>query len=49
MESPISYFQQLKDAREDRTNAHLLVAIILISIAAVICGAEPGMLYKVFE
>jgi hypothetical protein len=40
MESPISYFTNLPDPRIDRCKAHLLEDIIIITIAAVLCGAE---------
>ena len=38
--SLIDCFSDLKDPRVDRTKRHLLTDIIMISICAVICGAE---------
>jgi predicted transposase YbfD/YdcC len=40
MESPLQFFAGLKDPRVERTKDHLLEDIIMITIAAVICGAE---------
>jgi predicted transposase YbfD/YdcC len=40
MKSPISHFLQLKDPRVERTKEHSMEAIIFITIAAVICGAQ---------
>ena len=40
MQTPISYFTELKDPRVDRSKEHLMDDIIFITIAAVICGAE---------
>jgi predicted transposase YbfD/YdcC len=40
MESPIKYFNKLKDPRVERTKLHRMEDIIFITIAAVICKAE---------
>ena len=40
MESPIRYFGNLKDYRDERYISHSLINIVAISIAAIICGAE---------
>lgn len=40
MESPLQFFAGLKDPRVERTREHLLVDILMITISAVICGAE---------
>jgi predicted transposase YbfD/YdcC len=40
MESPLSYFSDMKDPRIDRTKDHLLEDIIVIAILAVLCGAD---------
>ncbi|MDR1011115.1 MAG: ISAs1 family transposase [Opitutaceae bacterium] len=40
MESPIKFFKKLKDPRVERTKRHHMNAIIFITIAAVICGAQ---------
>jgi len=40
MENPIHYFSGIKAPRIDRTKAHLLEDIIVISILSVLCGAE---------
>jgi predicted transposase YbfD/YdcC len=40
MESPISYFSDMKDPRIDRTKKHLLLDIIVIAILSVLCGAD---------
>ena len=40
MESPIPYFSSLTDPRVERTKSHLLEDILLISISAIISGAE---------
>jgi predicted transposase YbfD/YdcC len=41
MQTPISYFAELTDPRVDRSKEHLMEDIIFITIAAIICGAEP--------
>ncbi|GHT20276.1 hypothetical protein AGMMS4957_06660 [Bacteroidia bacterium] len=40
MQTPLSYFTELRDPRVDRSKVHLMGDIIFITIAAVICGAE---------
>ncbi len=40
MESPLSYFAELKDPRVERTREHLLEEILLIAIAAILSGAN---------
>ncbi|MDR1011411.1 MAG: ISAs1 family transposase [Opitutaceae bacterium] len=40
MESPIKYFKKLKDPRVERTKRHHMDALIFITIASVICGAQ---------
>lgn len=40
MESPLSYFAELKDPRVARTREHLLEEILLIAIAAILSGAN---------
>jgi predicted transposase YbfD/YdcC len=40
MENPLRYFAELKDPRVERNREHLLEEILLISIAAVLSGAE---------
>ena len=40
MDSPLKYFAELRDPRVERTREHLLEEILLISIAAVLSGAE---------
>jgi hypothetical protein len=40
MESPLSYFSGIKNPRIDRTKAHLLEDIIVITILPVLCGAD---------
>ena len=40
MQTPISYFTEMKDPRVDRSKEHLMEDIVFITIAAVICGAE---------
>lgn len=39
-QSPINYFTELKDPRIERRKLHLLEDIIVLTIAAVICGAD---------
>ena len=43
MKNPLSYFAELRDPRVERTREHLLEEILLITIAAVLSGAESGM------
>lgn len=38
--SIIDHFKDIEDPRVERTKAHLLLDIIVITICAVICGAE---------
>jgi predicted transposase YbfD/YdcC len=40
MDSPLQFFAGITDPRVERTKDHLLLDIIVITIAAVICGAE---------
>jgi hypothetical protein len=40
MENPLKYFSELRDPRVERNREHLLEEILLISIAAVLSGAE---------
>ena len=40
MENPLKYFAELRDPRVERNREHLLEEILLISIAAVLSGAE---------
>jgi predicted transposase YbfD/YdcC len=40
MESPLSYFSDMKDPRIDRTKEHVLLDIIAIAILAVTCGSD---------
>jgi predicted transposase YbfD/YdcC len=40
MENPLKYFGELRDPRVERNREHLLEEILLISIAAVLSGAE---------
>ena len=40
MKSPIEYFSKIEDPRVERNKDHFLEDIIVIAIAAVICGAE---------
>ncbi len=40
MENPLKYFVELRDPRVERNREHLLEEILLISIAAVLSGAE---------
>ena len=40
MENPLKYFAELKDPRVERTREHLLEEILLISIAAILSGAN---------
>ena len=40
MENPLRYFAELRDPRVERNREHLLEEILLISIAAVLSGAE---------
>lgn len=40
MESPLKYFAEMKDPRVERTREHLLEAIVLITIAAILSGAN---------
>jgi hypothetical protein len=39
-ESPVYYFTEQADTRVERPKGHLMEDIILITIAAVICGAN---------
>ena len=39
MKSPLSYFSELRDPRVERTREHLLEEILLMALAAVLCGA----------
>jgi len=39
MNSPLSYFSELRDPRVERTREHLLEAILLVALAAVLSGA----------
>ena len=38
--SIIDHFKDIEDPRVERTKAHLLLDIIVITICAVICGAS---------
>jgi len=40
MDSPLKYFAELRDPRVERTREHLLEEILLISIAAILSGAN---------
>ena len=40
MENPLKYFAELRDPRVERNREHLLEEVLLISIAAVLSGAE---------
>jgi predicted transposase YbfD/YdcC len=40
MENPLSHFATLTDPRVERTREHLLEDVLLITIAAVLCGAD---------
>jgi predicted transposase YbfD/YdcC len=40
IESPIHYFANLKDYRDERYTTHKLINIVAISICAIICGAS---------
>jgi hypothetical protein len=40
MENPLKYFAELRDPRVEQNREHLLEEILLISIAAVLSGAE---------
>lgn len=40
MESPLKYFADVRDPRVDRTREHLLEEILLLTIAAVLSGAN---------
>lgn len=40
MENPLKYFADLQDPRMERTREHLLEEILLISIAAILSGAD---------
>jgi hypothetical protein len=40
MENPLKYFAELRDPRVERNREHLLEEVVLISIAAVLSGAE---------
>ncbi|HEV2486848.1 MAG TPA: transposase family protein [Terracidiphilus sp.] len=40
MENPLKYFAELRDPRVERNREHLLEESLLISIAAVLSGAE---------
>lgn len=40
MKAPIDFFTEIEDPRIDRCKEHLLEDILLITISAVICGAE---------
>ncbi len=40
MDNPLKYFSELRDPRVERNREHLLEEILLISIAAVLSGAE---------
>jgi len=40
MENPLKYFAELRDPRVERTREHLLEEILLITIAAVLSGAD---------
>jgi predicted transposase YbfD/YdcC len=40
MENPLKYFSELRDPRVERTKEHLLEEILLITIAAVLSGAD---------
>src|SRR6266481_779691 len=40
MENPLTHFATLTDPRVERTREHLLEEILLITIAAVLCGAD---------
>ena len=40
MESPLKYFADLCDPRVERTREHLLEEILLIPIAAILCGCN---------
>jgi hypothetical protein len=40
MDTPISFFSELRDLRVERTKAYSLEDILFIAIASVICGAE---------
>jgi len=40
VKSPLHYFSGMEDFRIDRTKAHLLEDIIVISILSVLCGAD---------
>lgn len=39
-ESPVNYFKEIEDPRVDRTKLHSLEDIIILTITAVICGAD---------
>ncbi len=40
MDSPLKYFADLRDPRVERTREHLLEEILLMTIAAVLSGAN---------
>src|SRR5271165_3475060 len=40
MDSPLKYFAELRDPRVERTREHLLEEILLITIAAILSGAN---------
>ena len=40
MDNPLKYFSELRDPRVERTREHLLEEILLISIAAILSGAN---------
>lgn len=40
MDNPLKHFSELRDPRVERNREHLLEEILLISIAAVLSGAE---------
>ena len=40
MDSPLKYFADLRDPRVERTREHLLEGILLISITAILNGAN---------
>jgi hypothetical protein len=40
MDGPLQYFSELTDPRVERTREHLLEEILLITIAAVLSGAD---------
>lgn len=45
-ESLSTYFDDIPDPRVDRTKQHLLKDILVITILAVIAGAEPGRFHS---